>query len=274
MRRRVRDAGGIFAEDWSRRVGTLKRLARTRRGNLPVEDVHRLRVTTRRLRSSLSVLRHSVDRDLADATRRELRALGRALGERRMWDIAIRDARVYGAPVRGLMLRRTRSNVKLRAALARKRVQSLLAGLEEAEKAIPAIKPAQLARWLGSFEREFARRIQHPPRTTETRHRFRIRVKKTRYVIESLGRRSRLLEQLQEHLGKEHDLVVLQSFFGETPAMHRDEMRARLQADRVFARAVRSAITNLRALRRDLQQPLGARKTNTPRTPARRTKRA
>ncbi len=252
MRRRVRNARGLLARDWTDRAQTLKQITGPRRTNLSIENVHKLRVTTRRLRSTVVVVRQSVDAGVPRVARRELRALGRALGERRMWDVAIRDARAYGIPIRSLQADRARSNEALRAALQRKHVESLLAGIQTVGNVIPAIRYAGLARWLAGIEREFRYRIEHPPRTKESRHRLRIRVKKTRYLLEALGLRPKLLQQLQDHLGRERDLDVLQSLVGPRPAIKRDEREARLQANKVMVRALRSGIKDLRRVRREM----------------------
>src|SRR5678816_4648875 len=74
--------------DWAKRLDTFGKLATTDPDKLSNDDVHDLRVTTRRLRASLWVVRHSMIDAHAERGHRELRSIGEALGERRMWDIA------------------------------------------------------------------------------------------------------------------------------------------------------------------------------------------
>ena len=220
-------------------------------GDLSADDVHDLRVTTRRLRSSLSVLRHCSD--LSDAkARRELRALGRVLGERRMLDIALGDAKRYGVDTDAIEKRREWADAGLRRALKPARVKALLAHLREAEKSMAQASFDRLAHWLESLEWEIAYRLMVAPRAPDERHDLRIQLKKVRYVIESLGRRSPSMQKLQDALGKEHDLAVLQSLAGRIARASRDERAARKRADRIRPTALRSAMVNLRAIRRAL----------------------
>ena len=243
----VRDA---FARDWARRTKTFAKLAGGS-GDLSADDVHDLRVTTRRLRSSLSVLRHCSDVG-DDKARRELRALGRVLGERRTLDIALKDAKRYRVDTGAIEKSRERADEELRRALKPARVKSLLARLREAEEGMAHASFDRLAHWLESLEWEIAYRLMVAPRTPDERHELRIQLKKVRYVIESLGRRSPSLQKLQDQLGKEHDLAVLQSLAGRIPRAAQDERAARTRANRIRPAALRSAMLHLRTIRRAL----------------------
>lgn len=242
----------IFAGDWSRRTKRLKLLVDPAHGKLSVDDVHDLRVTTRRLRASLSVLLHGMESKAARKAHRKLRTLGLALGERRMWDIAMRDAITYQLSTATMKKRHARSSQALQRALGKKRIDVLLAGLDEVEPEISLIPFERVGPWLASFEWELAYRLLQPPRTPKARHQLRIQMKKVRYVLESFGRSSRSLRKLQDHLGREHDLVVLQTYVGRKANVARDARRERLRADKVRGPALRSAMRNLRALRRDI----------------------
>jgi CHAD domain-containing protein len=166
-------------------------------------------VTTRRLRASLWVLRHCAESDRAGEAHRDLRALGHVLGERRMWDIAARDAESYHADTSTIGKKRKRAHAKLRRALRGGRVDKLQKELRKLEKTIPALMLERLVPWLQGYEWELAYRLQLSPKTATERHELRIQAKKVRYVLECLGRRSAGLERLQDHLGREHDLYFL-----------------------------------------------------------------
>jgi CHAD domain-containing protein len=115
----------------------LEKLGLGSRGELPMEDVHDLRVTTRRLRASLSVVRHAASPDARQRrARRQLRALGRALGERRMLDIAHRDATKYRADTAVIDKRLVKANAALRRALRSSRVRALVEDLRKMERVI------------------------------------------------------------------------------------------------------------------------------------------
>src|SRR5512146_952227 len=109
--------------DWARRLKVFHRLSSKDPGDLSRDDVHDLRVTTRRLRASLWVLRHCGGSGLMQRAHRELRAIGRVLGECRMWDIAGRDAEAYGAGTDLIEKKRSRARAKLHRALEPQRVR-------------------------------------------------------------------------------------------------------------------------------------------------------
>ena len=241
-----------FARDWTRRARKLEKLCAIPPDKLSVDEVHDLRVTTRRLRASLSLLRRCADMKRERGARRELRTLGRALGARRMLDIAIRDAERYGADTAPLRKRHVRASAALVRTLRRKRAKSLLDDLAAIAKEIPAAPFARLWWRFQDFEWELAYRAERLPRTAEEWHELRIELKKVRYVLEALGRRSVPLERLQDHLGREHDLGVLQTLIGKERAIAKDERAARLCAERVMAAALRSAMKNLQWLRREI----------------------
>lgn len=240
-----------FELDFAHRSRTFKRLASSR--ELSVDDVHQLRVATRRLRAALSVLRHGRDRGRFGRAQRELRSFGRALGACRSLDIAIRDARVYHVDTARLEKRRARAGAALRRALKPARVNALVTDLRRVEKVLDSVAFERVSAWIESLEWDVAYRLASPPRTADARHELRIELKKVRYVIESLGRRSAALPKLQDQLGREHDLIVLQSLVGRVPGAARDERRARARARALIRPALISALRNLRAIRRDLR---------------------
>src|SRR5512132_3740231 len=117
-----------FAHDFAHRAKVFHRLASTY--PLTTDDVHDLRVTTRRLRASIAVLRHAGVRGKTSRARRKLRALGRLLGECRMLDVAIADAERYHVSAGRLELRRNRAYAALRRALEPSRVTGVSSLLE------------------------------------------------------------------------------------------------------------------------------------------------
>lgn len=236
--------------DWARRLAKFEDLATT--DELSEDDVHDLRVTTRRLRAALSVLRHCMQNQTAERCHRELRAIGAALGERRMWDIIRRDAEKYGANTSEIEKQRHRAHARLRRALARGRVRKLVTSMRKLEREIPGLMLEKLSPWLQGYEWELAYCLEKPPKTPETRHKLRIQAKKTRYVLECLGRRAPSLERLQDHLGREHDLVELRGSIGAKRGLAADTRAARARANRVMRAALRSGTRQLHALRREL----------------------
>jgi CHAD domain-containing protein len=239
-----------FFRDWKKHARTLEQLAR--RDDLSTEEVHDLRVATRRLRASVFVLGRCTSIAQEKKIMRELRDLGRALGARRMWEIAIRDAGVYGAETPALEKRLSRAKKELRRAMRPGRMDALIARLKKAEAFIPDASFERLSPWLEDFEWELAYRLERRPKTPDDRHQLRIHMKKVRYVIECLGRRSYKVEKLQDYLGREHDLGVLRPFVGREPRLTRDVRRAGSSVNKAMRPALESAMRQLLMLRRDI----------------------
>jgi CHAD domain-containing protein len=241
-------------QDWAKRLKLFEELTARDPDDLSDDDVHDLRVTTRRLRASLWVLRHCMESKVAERAHRELRAVGRVLGERRMWDIAARDAHAYGAGTPAIDKQRRRAHAALRRALRRPRVRALGKDLRRLEKKIPGLVLERLVPWLQGHAWELAYRRQRRPVDPAARHALRIQAKKVRYVLECLGRKSAGLETLQDHLGREHDLDVLRGVIGSKRALLRDKGLAATRADRAMEPALRSGMRELRALQSDLSR--------------------
>jgi CHAD domain-containing protein len=240
--------------DWAKRMKIFQRLVDKGAGALSDDDVHDLRVTTRRLRASLWVLRHCMESNTGDRAHRELRSIGKVLGERRMWDIALGDAQKYGADTRAIEKKRARAHTKLRRALRGARVRSVLKDMQKLEEAVPGLMLERLVPWLQGYEWELAYRLQKRPKTPAERHALRIQAKKVRYVLECLGRKSARLEKLQDHLGREHDLDVVQGLIGRKRGLAGDRRNAATGANRVMQPALHSGIRELRALQKDLSR--------------------
>lgn len=217
-----------------------------------MDEVHDLRVATRRLRASIFVLGRCTAIAQEKKIMRELRDLGRALGARRMWEIAIRDAESYGAETAALTKRLSRAEKALRRAMRPGRMDALIARLKKTEGFIPGASFERMGPWLENFEWELAYRLERRPKTADDRHLLRIEMKKVRYVIECLGRRSRMVEKLQDYLGREHDLGVVRPFVGREPRLTRDVRQAGSSANKAMKPALESAMRQLLMLRRDI----------------------
>lgn len=240
--------------DWAKRVAKFEELAVGDPNRLSSEEVHHLRVTTRRLRASLWVVRHCVDAKNGERAHRALRDIGKALGERRMWDIALHDAKSYDADTDEIEKRMRRATARMKRTLRHGRVQQLVEDMRKMQKLLPTLMLEHLEPWLQGYEWELAYRLKHRLRMPAKRHELRIQAKKTRYVLECLGRRAPSLEKLQDHLGREHDLQVLRQIIGPRPALARDLRLTGTRADRVMPSALNSAIRQLRILQREFSR--------------------
>jgi CHAD domain-containing protein len=201
-----------------------------------VEDVHRMRVATRRLRSYLRTFRPLLDEDWARGLQEDLRWLGRELGPVRDGDVlserfhtaaaALPDAERRAAKdlLEHLAQLRQGDLRRLLEALRSGRYLELLGRLVEAARA-PRVRPeaqqpargvlAPLvqARW-ERLSRSVSQLGSEPD--AEELHAVRIRAKHARYAAEavtpvfggSARRFARALRRVQQSLGQHQDAVV------------------------------------------------------------------
>lgn len=200
----------------------------TRRGDDP-EDLHQLRVATRRLRAFLRCARALVDRDWAESLRAELGWLGGALGPARDLDVMLERLRGEvasleddGEAARGLLgqleAERAQAYAAVVEALESGRYTALLDRLEAAVAPPLSGETTPLAKiWhreVKRMRRTFAGLGDDPD--DDALHASRIAVKRARYAAElaahELGRPGGAFvsraKDLQDVLGDHQDAVV------------------------------------------------------------------
>lgn len=200
----------------------------TRRGDDP-EDLHQLRVATRRLRAFLRCARRLVDADWAESLRAELGWLGGALGPARDLDVMLERLRTEAASLgaesaaaRGLLeeleAERAQAYTAVVAALETERYATLLDRLEAAVAPPLSGDTTTLAKiWhreVKRMRRTFDALGDDP--ADDDLHASRIAVKRARYAAElaahELGAPGRAFvaraKGLQDVLGEHQDAVV------------------------------------------------------------------
>lgn len=200
----------------------------TRRGQDP-EDLHQLRVATRRLRAFLRGARRLVDRDWAESLRAELGWLGGALGPARDLDVMLErlrsevaslgeDGRAADGLLDQLESERAHAYAAVVEALESPRYTALLDRLEAAVAPPLSGETTTLARlWhkeTKRLRRTFAALGDDPE--DDALHASRIGVKRARYAAElaahELGRPGASFvaraKDLQDVLGEHQDAVV------------------------------------------------------------------
>ena len=215
--------------------------------------VHRLRVLTRRMRAACSVARRLAPGDALRDLARRLRRIGRALGERRMLDVAAVDyAALSGGKTHPAIERaRAAAETRLTRRLKARHSDAVTAAVRNGAEALATSEsePGALDRLL-EIRRDRLRAASGAV-TKKELHELRIEAKKTRYALEtarSMGRPGtrqgeQSLKRLQRRLGRIHDLESLRALLppGDPVAIRAAAREAALRTGvRALAAALRT----------------------------------
>lgn len=216
----------------NRFLNAVERLKKTLKaaGTRPTaEQTHRLRVSIRRVRAGIRLLRDAQDDPSVGRLNRHLKKVCDALGQQREIEIAIADARSYRIFSKKLSERLARARKEVVRALKKKRRVELLGELTRLERGFqserwgldPGVLNHLSSAWLDCVA---------APRTPADYHLLRIATKKLRYAREMLGRPAEPLRELQDILGRAHDLHILQQFVGGNSEVKKAERRLYVDA--------------------------------------------
>lgn len=202
--------------------------------------VHKMRLTTRRLRSALATYRRLLDRDVTEPVRDELRWIAGLLGAARDPEVALtlltaaideEPPDVVVGPVRervtsSLEAERRDAHGRLLAAMSSPRYDALIDQLENLPQAVAAARaedratsaiPKEVRRAHRRMRRALREALEGSGATDEQLHEVRkAAAKRVRYAAEAaapLGRRAtrlaKRMEDAQEVLGRHQDGVVV-----------------------------------------------------------------
>lgn len=157
------------------------------------ETIHKIRTTIRRLNILMA--------------KKEIKKLMQALGRERDLHVAQELARSFGLSTK---------NIKHKNKIQR---DSALKEIKTFDLKVLELKddPQMLTRFkraMGKLNLKLEKFSRYSLDKKEM-HQFRILLKKIRYGLEAVGQSSPRLEEMQEHLGKIHDIDVLQSMKGK-----------------------------------------------------------
>jgi CHAD domain-containing protein len=221
----------------------------TRLGTQP-EELHQMRVATRRMRAFLRAARPLLDPSFAEPLRAELQWLGSALGPVRDLDVLLERLRDSAAR---LLPREQRALRRVFAALESERAQARAAMLEalgserylalldqlEAAATAPLLAPssdASLRKLAAGEFRRLRRAVSKLPAdpSDEELHEIRIKGKRARYAAElaetAVGKPAtrflKAAKELQDVLGSHQDTVVAEERIRQAIAAHRGAVLA------------------------------------------------
>lgn len=242
-------------------------LVQARRGT--ADGVHRARVATRRLREIVPVIAHGLHGVRRRRLQRGLRALTRALGDVRECDVTLgllEAVDTSSSPELDTVVRRCRARLRTRRREARAAlgVAGEAADVRKLDTRLQRLILARrttsddtwrvlLARRVDARARRFRAQLEHAGvlYVIEPLHAVRIAGKRLRYALElvgqsglaPVGRLLRQLTQVQDVLGRLHDLDVLVTHLRGTrapDACATDATRAVEHLDDVLERERRS----------------------------------
>lgn len=224
--------GALLAHDPGTRIGT------------DPEDLHQMRVATRRLRAYLRAARPMLEREWADALREELGWLGRALGPARDLDVltehlgeqagglAPRDRRALARILSGLDAQRAAARATLLDVLRSDRYLKLLERLQGAARSPRVSDPAASLALFAAKEFKKLRKSMRdfdPEASDQALHRVRIRGKRARYAAElaqgAVGKPAtrfiKAAKVFQDRLGDNQDAVAAEDHLRQLVAARR-----------------------------------------------------
>lgn len=171
-----------------------------------VENVHKLRVTIRRIRSILQVTHNKNNK---------LKQLAKELGKVRDLDVAIINCQKFKLnpnPLKELRSTRLKKVHRLLEAEERKSIEKKVNFIR---KRLQSASQFDIKLSISNIFDEFERLKK--PTTLEEFHQIRIALKKVRYLFEANGKTTGALKKIQDQLGEVHDLEVLAQHYPKEP---------------------------------------------------------
>ena len=193
------------------------------RGSTPDPDlIHKLRVNTRRLRASFWVLDHDYKRcPESDSTLREIKHLGRVLGERRQFDVAFEIANEYRVNANYLKSRWELAGQNALKILSLNG-QNITTRLENICHTLN-LTPPRVKNSHDHLKHKLKLWRSHASYKKDDFHKLRIFVKKLNYIFEARNLEAhKKLKKFQDLLGNLHDLVVIEELVKTTFSVKRD----------------------------------------------------
>jgi len=225
---------GLLVKHLSRQMNQL--------GEFPGHNkIHSLRITIRRIQSVVTFVRSDVHKP-SKKTLNNLKVLGKHLGRCRELDVAISDAK--NLKLNDHALKRTRSKYGKRLAryLHQKRTKQTLKKLSKSVNGIKLDEHLLSSPPLSHLHKQLTNWRRTSIQSKSQIHIFRTMIKKTRYVLEAVGKPAAPLKKLQTHLGRAHDMEVLAKLVGSNTKISQIEQNHIRQAKKLISRSIRFAL--------------------------------
>ena len=211
------------------------------------KKIHDLRIAIRHVDSIVWILQHSSCGAGVNELGERLKTLSRTLGQARELDVALTDAKSYHVNTTPLKKSRKELRRTIHHILSRNRRRHLMTKLTEASKAVHKTRNLAFREGTDCLLKKLKRWQRRRSLRSSDFHKLRKEVKRTRYVLEALGVRSRPLIHLQDVLGRIHDLQVLRNLTGSLTAIENDLNELRITANQCREAALTWAIQRLKS---------------------------
>ncbi len=172
--------------------------------------IHKLRINIRKIRAVLWLGEHGSSDLSFNKLSSSLRRLSRALGEVRQLEVAENDSRKYNLKISNLDNRVQATEKHLHNEINRSRRIKILRQIRRANQKLKKHSELNLSAATSKLEDHVHSWIKREEFQNNELHRLRIDTKKARYALEAIGKTVKPLRDLQSHLGRVHDLMVLQ----------------------------------------------------------------
>ena len=209
------------------------------------KSVHQLRLATGRARVGLWVLEHSPRALRFKELGHDLRKLGKILGEVREVEVAIHDANHYGIELFDIKSRRGKAQKKIKKLVSEKKRNNLSKQFADAQNRIRKFGRVSFSMARDELIFKIRRELVLCLRGETKPHKLRIVLKKTRYALEAMGKRTGQMKLLQTVLGEEHDLVTLQTYMEKNKELKHRQHSLNDQAAPLIKPALRFALAQL-----------------------------
>lgn len=217
------------------------------------EQIHQVRVATRRMRAAFWILKRDPKIYVIKDLNRYLKKLGKLLGRIRDLDVAIVDAKIYKVDSEELKSSQQVLNKKIQKLTLKKPMKQVLKQIVAAENLASQANPRLIRKARNELCGLIERQIEKRPSGAKKLHQLRINLKKTRYILESIGEPVTPLKPLQDILGEAHDLQILQHLIGKNKKLKSKESLLNKKAVKLVGPALQFAVQQLKS--RNLRVP-------------------
>jgi CHAD domain-containing protein len=208
-------------------------------------NVHNLRVTTRRLQAVLWLAKHGSPKVTFRKLATSLRKLGQALGEKREVDVAIADAARYRLKVHGLKSRQRKAKRAVLDKITSPQRKKISQRIGKALRKIKKRRDLDLTKGFSQLSHSVSPYLNKHSLTDNEAHKLRIAAKRVRYALRVVGKPVPALRDLQDCLGRGHDLVVLQELTKKNRNIQNDANKEYTRGKKILHPALAMALKQM-----------------------------